>query len=146
MKHISRAVIVLSILVIAALQLSACSDSSTPAAADDAPATVEPIKGTDETSVKLSERAAKRLGIETATVRHRGAREVIPYDAVVYNADGSTFTYTNPEPLVFVSAPIKVARIDGSEAILSKGPPAGTKVVTVGAQELYGSEYEVEED
>ena len=147
MKHISRAVIVLSILVIAALQLSACSDSSTPAAADDAPATVEPIKGTDQSSVKLSRQAAKRLGIETATVRHRGARaEVIPYDAVVYNADGSTFAYTNPEPLVYVSAPITVARIDGSEAILSKGPPAGTKVVTVGAQELYGTEYEVEED
>jgi hypothetical protein len=30
--------------------------------------------------------------------------------------------------------------------VLSRGPPVGTPVVTVGSQELYGSEYEVEED
>lgn len=147
MKQISRAMIVVAILAIAALQLTACSDSSTEAAADDAPATVEPIKGTDLSSVTLSEHAAKRLDIKTAPVRVRGAgRKIVPYDSVVYNADGSTFAYTSPKPLVFVRAPLKVARIVGDEAILSAGPPAGTEVVTVGAQELYGSEYEVEED
>jgi hypothetical protein len=147
MKHISRAMIVVSILVVAALQLSACSDSSKEAAADDAPATVEPIKGTGLSSVTLSEHAAKRLGIETAPVRRRGAgRSVVPYDSVVYNADGSTFAYTSPKPLVFVRASIKVVRIEGDQAIISAGPHAGTEVVTVGAQELYGSEYEVEED
>jgi multidrug efflux pump subunit AcrA (membrane-fusion protein) len=96
--------------------------------------------------VKLSEKAAKRLGIETAAVRSRGSSEVIPYDAVLYDAGGATFTYTSPERLVFVRAPIKVTRIDGDKAILSAGPKAGTEVVTVGLQELYGSEYEVEED
>ena len=30
--------------------------------------------------------------------------------------------------------------------MISKGPPAGTPVVTVGAQELLGVEYGVEED
>jgi hypothetical protein len=37
-------------------------------------------------------------------------------------------------------------RIDDDTAVLSNGPPVGTEVVTVGSQELYGSEYEVEED
>jgi hypothetical protein len=146
MKQISRAMIVTAILVIAALQLSACSDTSTDAAADDAPATVEPIKGTDLSSVTLSERAAKRLGIETATVRRRGSRKVVPYDAVLYDASGKTFTYTSPKPRVFVRHSLDVARIDGDKAILISGPAVGTQVVTVGSQELYGSEYEVEED
>ena len=111
------------------------------------PATVEPIKGTDLNRVILTPQAARRLGIETAHVRRLGAhRIVLAYDAVLYNADGSTFTYTSPAPRVYVRAPIRVERIDGDDAILSKGPPVGTAVVTVGSQELYGSEYEVEED
>jgi ABC-type oligopeptide transport system substrate-binding subunit len=147
MKQISRTLILVSILVIAVLQLSACSDTSSQAAGDEAPATVEPIKGTDKSSVTLSAQAAKRLDIKTAAIRRSASgAKVIPYDAVQYDADGKTFTYTSPERLVFVREPISVARIDGNRAILSAGPAAGTEVVTVGSQELYGSEYEVEED
>ena len=146
MKHIKRAVTVVSILVIAGLLLSACSETKTQAASDDAPATVEPIKGTDRSSVTLSKRASERLGIKTEPVRVGSRGKVIPYDAVLYDPNGKTFAYTSPKPLVFVRRSIGVDRIDGGKAILSSGPPAGTKVVTVGAPELYGSEYEVEED
>jgi hypothetical protein len=71
---------------------------------------------------------------------------VIPYDAVIYAADGSTFAYTSPKPLIFVRAQIRVGDIRGDAAQLLSGPPKGTAVVTVGSQELYGTEYEVEED
>ena len=145
MKQIKRALTVVSILVIAGLLLSACSETKTQAS-DDAPATVEPIKGTDRSSVTLSERASERLGIKTAPVRVGSQGKVIPYDSVLYDANGKTFTYTSPKPLVFVRASVGVDHIDGGKAILSSGPPAGTEVVTVGAPELYGSEYEVEED
>jgi hypothetical protein len=37
-------------------------------------------------------------------------------------------------------------RIDGDRAILSDGPAPGTEVVTVGAAELLGTEYEVGEE
>ena len=37
-------------------------------------------------------------------------------------------------------------RIAGKLAFLKSGPPSGTPVVTVGSQELFGTEYEVEED
>jgi hypothetical protein len=47
---------------------------------------------------------------------------------------------------VFVRHAIDVLRIDGERAILSSGPPVGTPVVIVGSQELYGTEYAVEED
>jgi hypothetical protein len=136
------------VLLVAGLQLSACSDTSNNAAADDeAPATVEPIKGTDRSTVKLSEQALERLGIQTGTIRESGSgQKIIPYSSVLYDAEGKTFAYTSPEPRLFVRRSIRVRRIDGGDAILSSGPPAGTSVVTVGSQELYGSEYEVEED
>ena len=50
------------------------------------------------------------------------------------------------EELVYVRAPIDVIRIDGDRALLSDGPPLGTEVVTVGAAELLGTEYEVGEE
>jgi hypothetical protein len=137
---------IVAALVGAAVSVSACGSSSSGGNGGADPATVEPVKGTDVNRVTLTVEAAERLGIETAPVRERGAqRTVVPYGAVLYSADGTTFTYTSPTPRVFVRAPITVARIDGNEVVLRRGPPVGTQVVTVGSQELYGSEYEVEE-
>ncbi|HMI72506.1 MAG TPA: hypothetical protein VK510_21075 [Solirubrobacteraceae bacterium] len=132
-------------VAVAATALAACGGSSSDEGGGE-PATVQPIKGTDRNAVTLTAQAARRLGIQTALVRRLGAQTTVPYGAVVYNADGSTFTYTSPRPRVYVRAPIAVARIAGGEAVLAKGPAVGTVVVTVGSQELYGSEYEVEED
>jgi hypothetical protein len=36
-----------------------------------------------------------------------------------------------------------VDRIEGDRVLLTDGPPAGTKVVTVGVTEVYGTELEV---
>jgi hypothetical protein len=147
LRHQHRPIVAVVLLVIATMSMAACGNS--PGRQNDGaePATVKPVKGTDLSTVTLTRQAAERLGIRTATVRRHGARRtVVPYGAVLYKADGSTFTYTSPKPRVYVRAPISVARIDGAEAILSAGPPVGTDVVTVGSQELYGSEYEVEED
>jgi len=38
---------------------------------------------------------------------------------------------------------IEIDRVDGDSVMLSDGPPAGTKVVTVGAAEVWGTEFEV---
>jgi hypothetical protein len=111
------------------------------------PAQVEPIEGTDLSRVTLTADAARRLGIQTAPVlRGEGRGTVIPYGAVLYEPEGQTFTYTSPEPRVFVRRSIGVRYIKRGRAFLSDGPPAGTAVVTVGSQELFGTEYEVEED
>jgi hypothetical protein len=110
-------------------------------------ARVEPIAGTSLNRVVLTPDAARRLGIATGTVERRGRhRTVIPYDAVLYDPEGGTFTYTNPEKLVFVRHSIAVRRIVGGRALLTRGPRSGTAVVTVGGQELFGTEYAVEED
>jgi len=146
-----RRIDLIAVLVVFALALPGCGSRS----AGDEPAandlvTLEPIEGTDVMQVSLSEEAASRLDIQTApveTVRASSAeRSTIPYAAVLYDPAGDTWTYTNPEPLVFVRAPIDVIRIEGDTALLSSGPPPGTDVVTVGAAELLGSEYEVGEE
>ena len=70
-------------------------------------------------------------------------RKVIPYAALLYDADGSSWTYTNPEPLVFVRHRVSVDHIVNDLAVLSEGPPSGTPVVTVGASELFGAEFRI---
>jgi hypothetical protein len=67
-------------------------------------------------------------------------QKVIPYSAVIYDASGKTWTYTNPEPLVFVRHRIDVESIDGDRAVLKEGPAIGTVIVTAGAAELMGVE------
>jgi hypothetical protein len=145
-RHTGRLLAVL-VMAIAALALSGCGDSPAEQGGGDEQAKVEPVPGTGVSRITLTKDAAKRLGIQTATVRRGAAqRTVVPYGAVLYDAGGATFTYTSPQPRVFVRAPITVLRIDGAGAVLSRGPPVGTAVVTVGSQELFGSEYAVEED
>jgi hypothetical protein len=147
LRHANRLATVVVVAGLAAAAMSGCGGSSGDEQGGGEAATVAPVKGTDVSRVTLSADAARRLGIKTAGVRASGAHEkVVPYGAVVYGADGSTFAYVSSKPLQYVRAPIRVARIDGARAILSSGPPVGTAVVTVGSQELYGTEYEVEED
>jgi ABC-type oligopeptide transport system substrate-binding subunit len=130
------------------LLLAACGGTATDEAGVDS-ASVEQVKGTDIMRVKLTADAAKLLGVRTERVRSEsaGSRTVIPYDAVLYDPDGGTWTYTSPKHLVYQRADIRIARIDGVSAVLTRGPPAGTQVVTAGAPEIWGVEYgDISED
>lgn len=60
---------VILILLIAALSLAACSEAATDTPDKSEPAHVEPIEGTELNRVVLAQKAAERLGIETAFVR-----------------------------------------------------------------------------
>lgn len=70
-------------------------------------------------------------------------RKIVPFAAVMYDAKGNAWVYTNPEPLVFVRQPIKIDTIVGDDVLLVDGPAAGTAVVTVGGAELFGTEFGV---
>jgi hypothetical protein len=69
-------------------------------------------------------------------------QKVIPYSAVFYDAQGNTWAYTNPEPLVFVRQPVDVEHIEGDVAVLKEGSVVSGEVVTAGAAELWGIESE----
>lgn len=134
-----------TIVVIAGgLLLAACSATTADTPVTPSPLTIEEQEESGLSRLTVSQKAADRLGIETVAVTEERvdgvSRLVIPYAAILYDADGTTWAYTNPEGLVFIRALITVDRIEGDVAVLTSGPPAGTLVVTVGGAELYGAE------
>ena len=135
------------VLITGVVALSACGEASSgydyETASHHVPAKLEPIKGTDVQRVVFDAEAAKRVGLQTAPIRQDGQETVLPYDAVIYGADGKTYTYTAPEPLTYVRQEIDIDHVAGDSVMLSDGPPVGTEVVTVGAAEVYGTEFEV---
>ena len=82
----------------------------------------------------------QRVFVELVLSGSGTSRKIVPYAAVIYDAKGATWVYTNPEPLAFVRESISVDYIKGDLAFLTEGPSSGTNVVTVGGAELYGAE------
>ncbi|MEK6720722.1 MAG: hypothetical protein AABZ33_08655 [Chloroflexota bacterium] len=143
MKHKATS----ALLFVAGLTLAACSPPAANSTPTQPPLTIEETDGSELSRLRLSASAVARLGIETVAVGVKNvggvSRSVIPYAALIYDAEGSTWAYTNPEGLVYTRAEVTVERIDGEDAILTDGPAAGTFVVTVGGAELWGAEHGV---
>jgi hypothetical protein len=140
-----------AVLLCACLLISACGQAPADTATEENHAvTVEQLDGQDPTRETLTEDAAKRLDIQTAAAHDaelNGAkRTVIPYAAIIYDTEGATWVYLNPEPLTFVRHPVAVDDIKGDQAFLSDALPADSAVVTVGVAELYGAESEFDEE
>lgn len=113
------------------------------------PATVVKVSGSEFNHVILTQEAANRVGIELVPLKEavvptslnaRSAKQV-PYSAIIYGLHGETWIYILVKPLTFMRTTVMIDHIDGQLAILSAGPPLNTQVVSVGAAELYGSEY-----
>jgi hypothetical protein len=121
------------------LLLSACGGAVSDEHVVEEPVTVEQVLG----RVTLTEEASRRLDIRTAKVLPVGERLAIPSSAWFVQPDGTYLVYTNPEPLVFLRHQISVEADDGRRTLLTSGPPAGTRVVTVGVPELLGAEFEI---
>lgn len=131
---------VFAVLIVAAA-VAACGQAPAVVQPKVEAVTVEAIPGSDLERLTLSDHAAKRLGVQTAPVAAgQAGRTSVPYSAIVYDATGATWTYTSPNPLVFVRHEVVVDRIAADQAILTAGPAIGTPVVTVGAAELWGIE------
>jgi hypothetical protein len=129
------------VLVAAALVLPACADVSKEKEETPEPAELVAIEGSDRSAIIVEPEAVDRVGIETGTVTSGGSgRTTMPAAAVFYGLEGETWTYTNPEENTYVRTPIVVDDIQGDTAFVSDGPKPGTRVVTVGAPELFGVE------
>jgi len=144
MRHCKRWLAILGLLI-AVPQLSACTQTSAEATGGEEPAKVEHLEGSEDLSrITLEPKAVERLGIETARLREETVggkpRKVVPYGAVLYDADGKTWVYVTTGTNQYVREPISVDFIEGDRAVLKSGPAVGTRVVTVGAAELYGTE------
>jgi hypothetical protein len=141
------------LLVAACLPFAACKKMEAEAEGGNKAATVvhqEETHPDQPAIVTLTQDAEKRIDLQIAAIQDvdvNGAKQkIMPYSALLYDTKGETWTFTSAEPLTYVRQRIKVDRIEGDRAILAQGPAAGTKVVTVGAAELFGSEEGIEED
>jgi len=122
----------------AVLGLTGCGTTQA-TTSSEGPAKVEPVPGSEVSKLTLTPDAVARLGIETVP-----AGPTIPLSAVLYDKDGKTWAFTNPEPGTYIREPVAIASVANQVATLQSGPPAGTAVVTVGGAELLGTEYGVD--
>ena len=138
----SRRLLVAGGVIAAGLALAGCKEVPSNLVKSE-PYELEEIKGTDLNRVKLSDKTAARIDLQTVHVRGNGKQKLVPHTALIYNPFGQVFVYTKPEPRTYVRAPVTVVRAVGDQVVLSKGPPIGTAIVTVGAAELLATEYEI---
>jgi hypothetical protein len=129
------------VLLAACVALTGCQMAAQGADAEPAEvASVDAAEGGGPATITLTEPAERRLGITTTPVATDPAGLVVPYAALVYETDGSTWVFIRTAPLTYQRALVTVAGETGDQVTLSAGPPAGTEVVTVGAAELIGVE------
>lgn len=124
--------------------VSACAQPKAVAeATTEPPAKVEKNATTGIARISLSQRAVERLELRTDTVKPapNGAGIVIPYAALLYDAQGKTWVYANATERVYERQAVTVTRVEAGAVTASAGPAAGTVVVTVGAAELFGAEF-----
>jgi hypothetical protein len=129
-------------LLVAGIVLAGCQEVPSNLVKSE-PFKLEPVKGTDLNRVTLPDKVAARIDLQTVKVRRDGKRLVVPHEALIYNPFGKVYVYTRPKPRTYLRAPVVVDRVVDDRVILSKGPAAGTTIVTVGAAELLATEYEI---
>lgn len=136
-----------AIAVLASAALTGCGGSAAPSPPPSS--RLESRPGHPAGQIVLSALGAQRIGVKTAPARAipapgpptggAGASWVlVPYEAIVYDPSGRTYAFVNRAPLTYVEVPVTIDHIAGGSAFLSRGPRAGARVVSVGAEELYG--------
>jgi hypothetical protein len=146
-KPLRRLPLAAAVCAALVFSLPACAQTAavTPVAeVANAPARVDKNAATGIAKLTVSERGLERLDLKTDLVKTgaSGTGISLPYAALLYDADGKTWVYTSPTPQTFERQEVIVARIEAGVVTATAGPPAGTTIVTVGAAELFGAEFD----
>ena len=108
------------------------------------PARAEVTRDAKMKKVTLTAKAAERLGILIDDVRtDASGRRIVTYASVLYDLTGKTWVYISADPLSFFRGAVEIDTIKGNNVYLSDGPPAGTKVLAAGVQQVFGTELKV---
>ncbi|MBT8200053.1 MAG: hypothetical protein KJO36_06015 [Acidimicrobiia bacterium] len=129
------------LLILALALVAAACGSNGETAEKEAPATLIEVAGTELWKIELTQLAADRLDIQTTEVSATDAGMSVPSDAVIIIPDGTYWVYTNPEPLTYLREELTSVYEEDLHAFFENGPAPGSKVVTVGVPELYGTEF-----
>lgn len=109
-----------------------------------APPSANPTAGTVDRFYALDNREAKygpgqRVGVSLALLGEAESLTV-PWAAVIYDIYGGTWVYEETGERAYARRRVAVRFVTGQTAVLAAGPRPGTKVVTAGAAELFGTE------
>lgn len=85
-------------------------------------------------------RTGQKVGV---TLTLTGAQEslVVPQSAIIRDVHGGEWVYENVAERQYARRRVEVRYVTGSQAVLARGPVAGTQVVITGAAELFGTEF-----
>jgi RND family efflux transporter MFP subunit len=85
-------------------------------------------------------RPGQKVGVTLTLV---GAQEslVVPQSAIIRDVHGGEWVYESLATHQYVRRRVEVRYVTGSQAVLARGPAAGTQVVITGVAELFGTEF-----
>lgn len=86
-------------------------------------------------------RAGERVAVEIPTLDSKVESLVLPFNAVLHDIHGGQWVYEQTAEHSYTRRRIQVARLAGNDAVLTSGPAAGSKIVTDGSAELFGTEF-----
>lgn len=90
----------------------------------------------------LSYRPGQKVSV-TLSLKGTEVNLVVPYSSILYDMYGSSWVYQNTEPQVYVRQRVELHYVLEGLAVLSRGPAVGSKIVSAGAAELFGTEFGV---
>lgn len=110
-----------------------------------APPTADPQAATVDLYYSLANadgrlRPGQRLNASLA-LREQEQSLVIPYSAIEIDPSSGEWVYVMTAPQTFVRRRVQLAFVDGDLAVIENGPREGEQVVSVGAAELWGTEF-----
>jgi RND family efflux transporter MFP subunit len=86
-------------------------------------------------------RPGERVGVTLPLSTNAERALVVPLSAIVRDMSGGAWVYEQTDSVKFARRRVELARVVGSRAVLARGPRKGTRVVTAGAAELFGTEF-----
>lgn len=111
---------------------------SAPPSADPASATADLYYELDNAAGAL--RPGQKVGV-TLAMKVEEECLVVPWASVLHDVHGGTWVYENTAEHVYTRRAVLVREVVGTLAALERGPAPGTKIVTTGASELFGTEF-----
>jgi hypothetical protein len=92
---------------------------------------------------RIGQRVAVALPLGGGGSAGRQSGLTVPISAIVRDMYGGEWVYQKTAPDTYLRRRIEVASTEGDRAILSRGLSRGDEIVTVGAMELFGTEFGV---
>ena len=137
-RHVAAAVAATVLTAVTAAGCAAVKSSTKPGYE---PVHLEtPSSTTEPKIVKFTEEAARRVGVATEVVRAADGRLVVPSMSLIFEKSGQVLVFQSTDPLTYHRVPVVLVKDDGTKAQLSSGPAVGSRVVTVGANQVWGAE------